>query len=152
MASSLFNLRAWQADSLFPNLSPSFLWSTSWPGTLHFILHTFLHPIIVFFSQQMPIPNDTIATCFAVVPKLCHQILASLSQLIILWLNATHPSDNSHLCPLKCCLIFLYYGTGLTSMQHTTSHTTAGQSPSHYEWYILIDKQWYQLSPPKQTK
>ena len=36
MASSLFNLRAWQ--SFFHNLSPSFLWSTSWPGTLHFIL------------------------------------------------------------------------------------------------------------------
>ena len=34
----------------FDNLSPSFLWSTFWPGTLHFILHTFLHPIIVFFS------------------------------------------------------------------------------------------------------
>jgi len=29
----------------FHNLSPSFLWSTSWPGTLNFILHTFLHPI-----------------------------------------------------------------------------------------------------------
>jgi len=40
----------------FHNLSPSFLWSTSWSCTLHFILHTFLHPIIVFFSQQMPIP------------------------------------------------------------------------------------------------
>jgi len=35
----------------FHNLSPSFLWSTSWPGTLHFILQTFLHPIIIFFSQ-----------------------------------------------------------------------------------------------------
>jgi len=34
----------------FHNLSlASFLWSTSWHGTLHFILHTFLHPIIVFF-------------------------------------------------------------------------------------------------------
>ena len=44
-------------DSLFfHNLSPSFLWSTSWPGTLCFILHTFLHPIIFFFSQHMPIP------------------------------------------------------------------------------------------------
>jgi len=31
----------------FHNLSPSFLWSTPWPGTLHSILHTFLHPIIV---------------------------------------------------------------------------------------------------------
>jgi len=43
----------------FHNLSPSFLWSTSWPGTLHFILHTFLHPITVFFSQYMPIPLQT---------------------------------------------------------------------------------------------
>jgi len=41
----------------FHNLSPSFLWSTSWPGTLHFILHTYLHPITVFFSQHMPIPS-----------------------------------------------------------------------------------------------
>ena len=28
----------------FHSLLPSFLWSTSWPGTLHFILHKFLHP------------------------------------------------------------------------------------------------------------
>jgi len=41
----------------FHNLAPSFLWSTSWPGTLHFILHTLLHPIIVFFLQHMPIPS-----------------------------------------------------------------------------------------------
>jgi len=46
--------------SLFHNLSPSFLWSASWPGTLHFILCTFLHPIIVFFSQHMPIPSQPV--------------------------------------------------------------------------------------------
>ena len=39
------------------NLCPSFLWSSSWPGTLHFILHTFLHPITVFFSQHISIPS-----------------------------------------------------------------------------------------------
>jgi len=44
----------------FHNLSPSFLWSTCWPGTHHFILHTFLHPIIVFFSQHMPIPSQPV--------------------------------------------------------------------------------------------
>ena len=49
------------------------------------------------------------------------------------------------ICPLKCHLIFLSYGPCLTSMQHTTSHTTAVQSPSHYQWYILIGKKWYQL-------
>jgi len=42
------------------NLCSSFLWSTSWPGTLHFI-HTFLHQIIVFFSQHMPIPSQLVS-------------------------------------------------------------------------------------------
>ena len=37
------------------NLCPSLLWSTLWSGTLHFVLHTFLHPIAVFFLQHMPI-------------------------------------------------------------------------------------------------
>jgi len=38
----------------FHNLSPSLLWSTSWSGTIHFILHTFLNPIIIFFLQHSP--------------------------------------------------------------------------------------------------
>ena len=31
------------------NLSPGPIWSSSWSWTLYFILHTFLHPIIIFF-------------------------------------------------------------------------------------------------------
>ena len=43
----------------FHNLSSSSsLWSTSWPGTLHFTPDTFLHPTIVFFLQHMPIPSQ----------------------------------------------------------------------------------------------
>ena len=106
-------------DSLFPQ-SPSFLWSTCWRGTLHFILHTFLHPIIVFL--------------------LCHLILVSLSTLYLELLSSSftlHIHLTTHLCPLKCHLIFLSYGPGLASMQHTTSQTTAVQSPSHYQWYQL---------------
>jgi len=56
---------------------------------------------------------------------------------------STHSSNHSHLCQLNCHLIFLSYRPGLTSMQRSTSHTTAVQSPSHYQWYILIGKQWY---------
>jgi len=44
----------------FHNLCLSFLWSTSWPRTLYFVLHTFLHPIIVFFSQHIPIPSQPV--------------------------------------------------------------------------------------------
>jgi len=58
----------------FHNLSPSFLWSTSWPGTLHFILHTFLHPIIIFFSQHMPICRNLFC---------CSPTLVSLSTLYL---------------------------------------------------------------------
>ena len=43
------------------NLSPSFLWSASWSGTLHFTLCTFLHPITVFFSQHMPIQSQAVS-------------------------------------------------------------------------------------------
>jgi len=63
----------------FHNLCPSFLCSTSWPGTLHFLLHTFLHPIIVFFSQH----THTITTCFAEVLRLCLLIPISLSTLYL---------------------------------------------------------------------
>ena len=42
------------------NLSPSPLWSTSWSGALHLILHIFLHPINVVFLQQMPIPSQPV--------------------------------------------------------------------------------------------
>jgi len=78
MASYLFRQHAWQS---FCTISiPSFLWYSSWSGTLHFILHTFLHPIIVFFFAAHA---HTIATCFAVVPKLYHLILVSLSTLYL---------------------------------------------------------------------
>ena len=47
MASSLFTC----LTVCFYNFSPSFLWSTSWPGTLHFILHAFLHPFLLFAAH-----------------------------------------------------------------------------------------------------
>jgi len=44
---------------LSDNLSPGPLWSSSWPWTLNFILHAFLHPFIIF-SQHMPIPTQPV--------------------------------------------------------------------------------------------
>jgi len=48
-------------------------------------------------------------------------ILVSLSTLYLeLYnLNTTHPSDHSHLCLLKCHLIFFSYRLGLTSVHLT---------------------------------
>jgi len=84
----------------FHNLCSSPLWC----GTLHFMLHMFHHPIIVFFSQHMHIPSQPVAA----VPRICHLFLVSVISTwsSIFYINVTHPSDHSHLCPLKCHLIF----------------------------------------------
>jgi len=127
--------------SLFHNLSPSFLWSTCWPGTLHFILHTPNH--FLLFAAHL----HTIATCFAIVPSyhstvVMHLILVSLSTLYFKLSCSLTPHIHLTILisswQLKCNLIFLSYGPGLTSMQHTTSHTTAVQSPSHYNYDISL--------------
>jgi len=67
----------------FHNLSPSFLWSTSWlVSKWHPPLHT---PYIsspnhcLLFAAH----DHTITTCFAAVPRLCHLILVSLSILYL---------------------------------------------------------------------
>jgi len=57
------------------NLSPSPLWSTSWTGTFHFILHTFFINRFLLFTTHA----YTNATCFAAVRILCHLILVSLN-------------------------------------------------------------------------
>jgi len=122
-------------DSLFPQ--------SAWYPALHTPYISSPKHYLLFTAYA-----HTIATCFAVVLRLCHLNLVSLRPLYLeLYLVAwCHISIwYSHLCLLKGHLIFLPYRPGLTSMQHTTSHTTAVQSSSHYQWYILTGKQWYQL-------
>ena len=65
---------------LSDNLSPGPLWSSSWPWTLNFILHAFLHPMIIIFTAHAHTNTD----CFAAIPMLCHLYLVSLSQLLTL--------------------------------------------------------------------
>jgi len=121
-------------DSLFPqSLSKFSFFLLAWhppPHTRHISSPNHCH----LFAAHA----HTIATCSAVVLRLCHLILVSLWTLYLeLYLNATRPPNHSYLRPLKCHLIFLSYRPGLISMQHTTLHTTAVQSPSDYQWYIL---------------
>jgi len=124
-ASSWFKLRAWQSSC-----------TTS--------IHFFTQSVGLLFAAHA----HTIAACFAVVSVLCHLFLVFLLLLTwnsVFYLNITHPSDHSHLCSLKCLIIFFPDRPGLTSVQHTTSHTAAIQPPSPNQWYIPIGEQWYQL-------
>jgi len=69
-------------DNLFAHFSPSPypIWFTSCSGALHLILHTFLHPISVFFLQHMPIPLKDVLLQY---PSLTHLFLVSLSTLYL---------------------------------------------------------------------
>ena len=90
MASSLLNLRTWH--SFAQSLSKfSLVYFLAWHPALHTYIHT--TPYIsspnhcLLFATQA----HTIATCFAVVPRLCHLILRSLSfnPLQAFWGKAT---------------------------------------------------------------
>ena len=130
IASPLFNLRAWQF------FSPSHLKSTSWSGTIYIRLHTFLHSIIVFFSQHMSNPSQPVCYSTYIMsynPSLSLSLSLSLVTLYLelFYLNVTYLSNHSHLCPLKCHLIFFSYRPDLGSMQHTTSHNTISSLASN---------------------
>jgi len=135
----------YKPDSHFPQSLSKFslVYLLAWHPPLHTLYISSPNHWLLFAAQV-----HTITACFAVILRLCHLILVSAQPFTwnsILQCNATHPSDHSHLFPLKCHLILLSYGPCLTSVQHTTLHTTAVQSPSHYQWYVLIGKHWYQL-------
>jgi len=75
------------------NLSPCPLWSASWSGALHLIFHTFLHPISVFFSQQMPISSQPFFCCsinISSIPSFSlNSLLVTLSFTLTLHIQLT---------------------------------------------------------------
>jgi len=82
---SLFNLRASKS---------SLVYFLVWNPPIHTpYIYTPNHCLL--FATHA----HTNATCFAVVLRLCHLILVSLNSLLgtLSYLNATHPSDHSHL-------------------------------------------------------
>ena len=104
---------------LFDNLSPGPLWSSSWSWTLYFVLHFFTQSSSSFRSTC---PYHCSLFRFSCNTNAMSSILnLSLSSLLgnLSFSLIPHPPDHSHLCLLKCHLIFFPYRPGLTSMQHT---------------------------------
>ena len=75
-------------DKSFSTTCPGPLWFSSWSGTLYFILHTFLHQIVIFFSQHMSIPSQPVLPQYQ-----CYVIYViysqSLSQLLTTHISLT---------------------------------------------------------------
>ena len=116
-------------DSLFaqPLSKSSVVYLLVWNPPLHTPYISSSNHCLLFATH-----THTITTCFDLVPRLCHLFIICLSPLyfelfftLISHIHLTH----SLLCLLKCHIIFFPYKPGLTSMQHTTPHTTAVQSP-----------------------
>jgi len=120
------------------NLSPCPLWYTSWSGDLHLIFLTFLHPIRVFFSQHMPIPLQPVLLQYQ------YYIIyfLSFSQLLtwnsVFYFNITHPSDHSHLCLLKCHLIF-------SAHAHTIATCFAAVSILYHLFLVFLSTPYLEL-------
>jgi len=91
--SSLFNLRAWES---FSTISLQVFFGLP----LHTPYISSPNHCLLFTAHAL-----TIATCFAAVLKVCHLIRVSLSTLYLeLYRVVSH--HTSHLCLLKCHLIF----------------------------------------------
>jgi len=119
-------------DSLFPQPLSKFslVYLLAWHPPLHTPYISSPNHCLIFATHA-----HTIATCSAVVLRLCHLILVSLNPLfgILSCTFRPHIHLTTRLRSLKFHLIFLSYGPALTSMQHTISQTTAVQSPSHFQ-------------------
>ena len=83
---------------LFHNLSPGPLWSSSWPGTVYFILHTFLCTVInssSFFHNTCPYHRSLLCCNTSVtlsIPNLSlSYLLGNLSFTFIPRIHLTTP-------------------------------------------------------------
>jgi len=112
----------------FRNLSPSFLSSTSWPGTLHFMLHTFLHQIIASFCGTCPYHRNLFCCSTEIMssnPSL------SLNPLLGTLSGSLMPHIHLTILPAEVFIHFPFLWA--RSHFHATLHTTAVQSPSHFQ-------------------
>jgi len=113
IASSLFNLRAWQsfrATSLQVLFGLPLGLEPSTSYSIHFFTKS-----VSSFRNTCPYHRSLFCCSTKIISS-----IPSLSQLFtwdfIFYLNITHPSDHSHLCSLKCHLVFFPDRPGLTSV------------------------------------
>jgi len=133
-------------DSLFPQSLSKFSLDYLLAYPLHFILFAFFTQSLSSLCSTCPYNHNLVCCSTKIMSSnLSLSLSPLLGTLSCSFMPHIYPSNHSHLCSLKCHLIFLSYGPDLISMQHITLHTTAVQSPSHYQRHILIGKQWYQL-------
>jgi len=97
------------------NLSPGSLRSSSWSWTLNFILHTFLHPVIIIFSQHMHIPTQPVLLqnqCYGTWKVLLNEFCPGKS-----WYLLGNEADAD---AKMCTSAHLYSIYSTVSLQHVT--------------------------------
>ena len=112
IASSLFKLRAWQSfcTSLHVLFGLPLGLKPSTSYTIHFFTQS-----ASSFRNTCPYHLSLFCSSINIISPVPSLSLNSLLATLF-YLNITHPSDYSHLCLLKCHLIFFPDRPGLTSV------------------------------------
>jgi len=131
-------------DTLFPQSVSKFslVYLLAWHPPLHAPHISSPNHCLLFATYA-----HTIATCFAVLPRLCHLILVCLNPLLgILSCSFMPHTHLTILISARWSATSFSCLTGHISLPcNTLLRTTAVQSPSHFQLYILIGMQWCQL-------
>jgi len=98
-------LRAWQSFCT-TSLHVLFGLPLALEPSTSYSIHFFTYPISVFFLQHMPISSQPLFCCSTKIISSIPNVSVLFTWDFIFYLNITHPSDHSHLCSLKCHLIF----------------------------------------------
>ena len=112
IASSLFKLRAWQSFCT-TSLHVLFGLPLGLEPSISYSIHFFTKSVSSFHNTC---PYHRNLFCCSIKIISCIPSLSLNSLLTVFYLNITHPSDHSHLCSLKCHLIFFPDRPGLASM------------------------------------
>ena len=136
------------------NLSPSFVWSTSWPGTLHFIRHTFLHPTIVFFLWvckiiRIDLPCSCHQWCswtLAMMTGSWHEILQQLQRVKArALLPTTKPHNTYEANKTLCGTQIVIFTSKLINFLSCASYQS--YQSSNHKWHkklaILVQKLFF---------
>jgi len=113
IASSLFKLRAWQSfctTSLHVLFGLPLDLESSTSYSIHFFTQS-----ASSFRNKCPFHRSLFCSSINIISSIPSLSLSSLLATLF-YLNITHPSDYSHLCSLKCQLIFFPDRPGLTSV------------------------------------
>ena len=124
---------------LFHNLFPGPVWSSSWSGALYFILHAFLHPIIISFRSTCPYHRSQFCCNTNVMSSIPNLYLSSLLGNLSFSLTP-HIHLTILISACRSATTFSFLTAHVSLPCNTLLHTrlTAVQTSSHNQHLVCL--------------